>query len=186
VHAPGAGIVGGGCQPEISELATQIAQEPCGFGDSFERVKGIGKTAPARGRRHELRHALRPGSAYGQRIEPALLPDEPGEEISRQIVLRCGRRERAAESIGRYRLRWCLAALRRAALVRFRGTRLLCQADSTQEWNQQGQSACRFGKAAHVPTRLGAPLAHRFHEPCHSGASRKRRTRNPVSDASDY
>jgi hypothetical protein len=34
----------------------------------------------------------------------AILPDQPGEEISRQIVLRCGRRKRAADRIGRYRL----------------------------------------------------------------------------------
>src|SRR5258708_34172638 len=90
-HSTGAGIVGGCCQPEISEFATQITQELCGFGDGFERVEGIGKTAPVRGSRHELRHALRPRSAYSRRIEPALLPDQPGEEISRQIVFPSGR-----------------------------------------------------------------------------------------------
>jgi hypothetical protein len=42
--------------------------------------KGLGKTAPVRGSRHKLRHALRPGSAYSRRIEPALAPDQPGKE----------------------------------------------------------------------------------------------------------
>ena len=76
------------CKPVISELATQIAQELCGLGDSFERIKGIGQTAPIRGSRHELRHALRAGSAYSRWIEPALPPDQPDEEIGRQILPR--------------------------------------------------------------------------------------------------
>src|SRR5260370_38492287 len=102
-HSPGAGIVGGRCKPEISEFATQIAQELCGFGDGFEGVKGIGKTAPVRGSRHELRHALRPRSAYSRRIESALLPDQPGEEIGRRIVFRCGRPKRSAHRTAPYR-----------------------------------------------------------------------------------
>src|SRR5262249_16324518 len=91
------------------------------------------KTAPVRGSRHELRHALRPSAAYSRRIEPALLPDQPGEEIGRQIVLRCRPSKRAADGIGRYRLRWRLAPFGRAHLVRFRCTRLLFQAHSTEE-----------------------------------------------------
>jgi hypothetical protein len=56
--------------------------------DCFERVEGVGKTALPRGRRHELRHALRAGAAYCRRVEAALLPDQPGEEIDRQIIFR--------------------------------------------------------------------------------------------------
>src|SRR5438067_13011613 len=84
------GIVGGCGKPEISEFAAQLAQELRRFGDCLERVEGIGKTAPGRRGRHELRHALRPGAAYRRRVEPALLPDDPAEETDRQtILLRC-------------------------------------------------------------------------------------------------
>ena len=86
------GIVGGCGKPEISEFAAQLAQELRRFGDCLERVEGIGKTAPGRRGRHELRHALRPGAAYRRRVEPALLPNEPGEEIDRQIIFRRRRR----------------------------------------------------------------------------------------------
>ena len=115
-------------------LAT--AQELCRFGDRFERVKGIGKTAPVRDSRHELRGALRPPrSAYSRGIKPALLPDQPDEEIARQIVLRCRRLKRAADSRGRYRL--ASGGFRRADLVRFRCTRVLCEADSTRNWSEK-------------------------------------------------
>jgi hypothetical protein len=59
-------------------------------GDCFDWIKGVGKPARARGRWHELRHALRACAAYGGWIEAALLPDQPGEEIDWQVIFcRC-------------------------------------------------------------------------------------------------
>src|SRR5450830_122022 len=98
-HPPGPGIVGGCREAEISELASQVAQELRGFGDRFDGVEGVGKTAPARGRRHELRHALRAGAAHRRRVEAALLPDQPGEEIDRQIIFRRRRREGLTDAV---------------------------------------------------------------------------------------
>ena len=98
-HPPGSSIVGGCREPEISELAPQVAQELRGLGDCFERVEGVGKTALPRGRRHELRHALRAGAAYCRRVEAALLPDQPGEEIDRQLIFRCRRGEGVTDAV---------------------------------------------------------------------------------------
>src|SRR6266699_4646250 len=96
---PWAGIVRGCREAEISELAPQVAQEFRGFGDRFNGVKRLGKTAPARGRRHELRHALRAGAAHRRRVEAALLPDQPGEEIDRQIIFRRRRCECLTDAV---------------------------------------------------------------------------------------
>jgi hypothetical protein len=61
-------------------------------GNRFDWIKGVGKTARVRRRWHELRHALRPRAAYCRRIEAALLPNQPGEEIDWQIIFfRCSR-----------------------------------------------------------------------------------------------
>jgi hypothetical protein len=98
-HPPRAGIVGSRREAEISELASQVVQELRGFGDRLDGVEGVGKTAPARGRRHELRHALRAGTAHRLRIEAALLPDQPGEEIDRQIIFRRRRRKDVADVV---------------------------------------------------------------------------------------
>src|SRR5215831_2095887 len=98
-HPPGPGIVGGRREAEISELASQVVQELRGFGDRFDGVEGIGKTAPARGRRHELRHALRASTAHSRRVEAALLPDQPGEEIDRQIIFRRRRRKGVTDAV---------------------------------------------------------------------------------------
>jgi hypothetical protein len=66
-------------------------------GNRFHWVKRVSKTAPVRCRRHELRHALCPGPAYSRRIEAALLPDQPGKEIDRQIIFCCCCRERITD-----------------------------------------------------------------------------------------
>jgi hypothetical protein len=77
------------------------------LGNRFDWIEGIGKAAPARRRWHELRHALRPCAAYCRRIEAALLPDQPGEEIDRQIILCRCRRERITDARDRGRtVRW--------------------------------------------------------------------------------
>jgi hypothetical protein len=86
--ARGPGIVGGGREAEVSELAPQVAQQLRGLGDRFDGVEGVGQTAPARRRRHKLRHTLCASAAHRRRVEVALLPDEPGEEIYRQIIFR--------------------------------------------------------------------------------------------------
>jgi hypothetical protein len=96
-NPPGSCIVGGGRKPEVSELTPQVAQELRGVGNRFDWVKGIGKTARVRRRRHELRHALRPCAAYCRRIEAALLPNQPGEEIDREIIFARCRRERITD-----------------------------------------------------------------------------------------
>src|SRR5262249_60941015 len=90
-------IVGGGRKPEVSELTSEVAQELCGVGNRFDRVKGVGKTARVRRRWHKLRHALRPCAAYCRRIEAALLPNQPGEEIDGQIIFSRCRRERITD-----------------------------------------------------------------------------------------
>ena len=98
-------------------------------GDRCDGVKGVGKTAPARGRRHELRHALRAGAAHRRRVEAALLPDQPGEEIDRQIVFRrCGR-EGLTDPVdsgrnARRRRLWGLPGFDRTALLGFTCARL--------------------------------------------------------------
>src|SRR5262249_51479262 len=97
-NPPRSRIVGGCREPEVSEFAPQVAQELCRVGDCFDWIKGVGKTARARSRRHELRHALRPCTAYRRRIEAALLPDQPGEEIDRQIIFSRCRRERITDA----------------------------------------------------------------------------------------
>src|SRR5262249_60630211 len=90
---PGSRIVGGCREPEVSELPPQVAQELCRMGDCFDWIKWVGKTARVRRRRHELRDALCPRAAYRRRIEAALLPDQPGEEIDWQIIFSRCRRE---------------------------------------------------------------------------------------------
>ncbi len=102
-NPPGSRIVGGCRKPEVSEFAPQVAQELCGVGDCFDWIKGVGKTARARGRWHELRHALRACAAYGRRIEAALLPDQPGEEIDRQVIFCRCRREHITDAHDRGR-----------------------------------------------------------------------------------
>ena len=89
----------GGCgEPEVSEFAPQVAQELCGVGDCFDWIKGVGKTARVRGRWHEPRHALRACAAYCRRIEAALLPNQPGEEIDRQIIFCPCRHDRITDA----------------------------------------------------------------------------------------
>jgi hypothetical protein len=61
-------------------------------------------------------------------------------------------RIRDADRARALRIGQWLRAFGRADLVRFRCTRVLCEADSTKEGNQQGQNDCRSRKAAHVPT----------------------------------
>jgi hypothetical protein len=68
------------------------------MGNCFDWIKGVGKTALVRSRWHELRHTLRACAAYCPRIEAALLPNQPGEEIDRQIIFCRCRRERIADA----------------------------------------------------------------------------------------
>jgi len=96
-NPPGSGIVGGCRKPEVPELTPQVAQKLCGVGNRFDWIKGVGKTARVRRRWHELRHALRPRAAYCRRIKAALLPNQPGEEIDRQIIFSRRRRERITD-----------------------------------------------------------------------------------------
>jgi hypothetical protein len=67
-------------------------------GDGLDWVEGVGKPARARGRWHELRHALGACAAYRRRIEAALLPDQPSEEIDRQIIFCRCRREHITDA----------------------------------------------------------------------------------------
>ena len=102
-NPPGSRIVGGCREPEVSEFAPQVAQELCGVGDGFDWIEGVGETARVRGRRHELRHTLRACAADRRRIEAALLPDQPGEEIDRQIIFSRCHRERITDARDRGR-----------------------------------------------------------------------------------
>jgi hypothetical protein len=98
-NPPGSGIVGGCRKPEVPELTPQVAQKLCGVGNRFDWIKGVGKTARVRRRWHELRHALRAGAAYCRRVEAALLPDQPGEEIDRQLIFRRRRGEGVTDAV---------------------------------------------------------------------------------------
>ena len=94
VHAPGPGVVGRGRKAEIAELAIEVTQQLRRFGDGLAWVEGILKaTLPCRSG-HKLRDALRPLEAHGAGVEAALLPDQPDEEICRQLMTRghCGER----------------------------------------------------------------------------------------------
>ena len=58
LHPPRAGIVGGSGQPEIAELAAQLAEEFSRFRQRLHGIEGIEQPALAGGSRHELRDAF--------------------------------------------------------------------------------------------------------------------------------
>ena len=90
-HALRAGIVGGGGEAEIAELAGELAQKFRRLRQRLHRVERIEQAALGRGARHELGDALCARAAARARaddagLEPALLPDHPREELERQVV----------------------------------------------------------------------------------------------------
>ena len=87
--APARHCEGRGRKPRVAEALTQVRQQFRRFRDRLLGIERIGKPALGRRSRHELRNALRARAAGDARPEAALLPDQPGEEIDRQVV-RCG------------------------------------------------------------------------------------------------
>src|SRR5262249_47891364 len=82
-----AGIVARCSEPEISELVSKLLQEARRRLDSDQWIERVRQTSRPSGRRHELRDALRAGVALRIGIEMTLLPDQPCEEINRDIAL---------------------------------------------------------------------------------------------------
>ena len=104
-HAARPGIVGGGGEAEIAELAAQLGQESRRLGDGRPWIEGIEQSALIGGVRHELRDPLRPMTAArrrpdGVRLKSAFLPNQPGEEFKRQSVRRRCRFEDQAHRVG--------------------------------------------------------------------------------------
>jgi hypothetical protein len=54
----------------------------------LDRIERIGEAAPVRGLRHELCNALGTFGAHGCSVETTLLPNNAGEKLDGQSVLR--------------------------------------------------------------------------------------------------
>src|SRR5262249_13822281 len=107
LHALGTGVVGGGREPEIAEFAAQLAQKLGRFRQGLVRLERIKQKTLSGRRRHELRAALRTLAAAGHRShrigsQAAFLPNQTGEELDRQLVLRRPRLDQWAKRL-RYR-----------------------------------------------------------------------------------
>ena len=150
-HPAGTGVVAGGGKTEIAEFLAQLAQIASGMAQRRDRIERIGKAAPIRRLRHELRDALGTLGAHGAGVEAALLPDDAGEELDRQLVFRRVLLDGAADVVGARRLRGCRRGgrlLRR----RRRARGLLRVRRRSEERGGRGESARgeRYGKARHA------------------------------------
>jgi hypothetical protein len=104
LHALRTGVVGGGREPEIAEFGAQLAQKLGRFRQRLGRIERIEQKTLGGRRRHELRDALRTLAAAGHgahRIgsQAAFLPNETGEELDRQLVLRRHRLDQWAKRL---------------------------------------------------------------------------------------
>ena len=97
-----AAIIGRGRKPKIAEALTQVRQQFRRFRDRLLGIERIGKPALGGRSRHELRNALRARVAGDAGPEAALLPDQPGEEIDRQMVRCRGALDHAAQAPDRW------------------------------------------------------------------------------------
>src|ERR1700722_13932448 len=116
----GPGIVAGGGETKVAEFFAQLAQIARRMLERLDWIERIGKPMPIRGAGHELRDASGALSAHGERVEPALLPDDAGEELDRQAILRSIFFNRAADIFrsGRILHRVLLRCRRRRAGLR--------------------------------------------------------------------
>jgi len=87
-------------EAEIAELVAQVVQIACRIAQRIDRVERIGKARKICRLRHELRNALGAFVAHGARVETALLPDHASQKLDRQLVLRRGILQRAADIVG--------------------------------------------------------------------------------------
>src|SRR6202035_1337721 len=74
------GIVASRGESEIAELRLQIMQITRRIFQRLDRIERIGKPAPIRRLRHELRDALRTLGAHGLRAGAGVPPAHPGRE----------------------------------------------------------------------------------------------------------
>jgi hypothetical protein len=103
-HALRTGVVGGGREPEIAEFGAQLAQKLGRFRQRLGRIKRIEQKTLGGRRRHELRDALRTLAAAGHgshriRSQAAFLPNQTGEELDWQLVLRRHRLDQWAKRL---------------------------------------------------------------------------------------
>jgi hypothetical protein len=91
-----------------------------------------------------------PGAAYRHRVEPALLPDQPGEKNDRQIIfLRCSAK-RVTEGVDVRNIR-CCGRRDRAEFVGLACSRWPKQPDGIESDKQPDQAEYETG---HVPSPL--------------------------------
>ena len=82
------GIVGSCSEAEIAEAVGEVAEIVRRGGDCLHRIIGVLKATQRRRTWHELSDTLCTFRAERVLTEPALLPDQPGEELHRQ-AMRC-------------------------------------------------------------------------------------------------
>src|SRR5262245_8811666 len=107
LHTVRPGIVGGSRKSQIAKLAAQLLEPPRGLVQRLNRLEWVGQTPPAGCSRHELRNALRAGPTDRGRIEAALLPDQPREELRGQVVLQRSPAQFETQHLGKGPRRSC-------------------------------------------------------------------------------